>query len=456
MLSRHTLPGLKAGTPNRGCYFGIDPNKRGCVFITFLQRKYRRSHKHKSDASNFIKHASLAGDLNKEPALNYRFTIVLLITFFLSGCFIKTGSLLDEKTRSYSDKEIGFSISLSEEWDLSPKKNALFKATQASKGLPFITLTAVVEKEIPFLKHYLRINGLKKFPSQMFKFSQGKLSNIKHLSNKKRHFGEKALAETVWAAKRDGIAKVIHTINLPLERAIVQLNFELSAALYKKPDTAIQSVLKGIVILPTPNPSPKALSLTYKNIGQAYQRAQLWKEASIVLEQAVTEQPDDPDLYMLLGQSYTQLKFYDNALNAFIKTTELSFQNAKAHKSLGETYLIQKKFDQGVFEIKLAITITDDDAPLYLILGNAYLRQGKPEEAIRSFQKLLRKKELETEGHLGIGKAYLATELYDQAIFEFKEVLRDKPQHKEPHCLLAKAYTKIKSLDEASKERALC
>ncbi len=418
------------------------------------QLKNRVVRKNKRYDDELTKRERLFKIYDMPSILRIHFTI--LLSLLLSGCLAHKGPILDEENRSVIDEDIGFSLSLSEGWDLSSEKGTLFTATRRLKGLPLIKLTALVEQEIPFLKHYLRITRLEKFPRQVHQYARGDVSNIKHLSAKERLFGGKALEETVWAGKREGIAIVIHTLHLPLERAIVQLNFELPASLYKKPDAVIQSVLQGLVILPTPEDPPKKLAMTYKKIGEIYLSHKLWKEASSVLEQAVAKKSDDPDVYLLLGDSYLQQKFYDPALEAYTKAIEFSSQNAKAHKGLGETYISQKKFNQGTLEIKRAITLTDDDAALILMLGNAFLQQGKAEEAIRTFQKLLRKKELTTEGHLGIGKAYLATELYDQAIYEFNEVLRAQPQHKEPHCLLEKAYTGINSMEEAAKAGTRC
>lgn len=363
---------------------------------------------------------------------------------------------MDKNEGTFSYKKVGFSLSLPEGWVIHPRNKHLFSANFTSRGISLVKLTVLVDEAIPFIEHHIRITSLQKFPKRVFQFSQGKLSNIQELSIKRASFGGIALNESIWAGKRDGIAKIFHTITMPLERAIVQLYFEFPASLYNKPDDVINSVLQGVVIHPAPKQSSEQLAKTYKKIGEIYTSQGLWKEAASVFTQALSEQPNDPVLYVLLGESYFQAKSFDQALEAFTKATMLTTQNAKAYKGLGKTHFSKKSFDKGISAIKRALILSEDEAPLYLLLGNAYLKQGKTEAAIRSYQKLLRLKEMETEGHLGIGKAYLATDLYEQAIFEFNEVLRRQPQHREPHCLLEKAYTQLNAMENAEKEKALC
>ncbi len=391
-----------------------------------------------------------------EKTIKFLLSASCFSAFLLSGCLAKTPPKISPDNRQFSDHEIGISIALPEGWEMSMEESRLFVAYFRKKGIPLVTLTAVSETEIPFLRDYLRITSFEKFPRRLIKYTQGKLSKIKMLKPKKAQFGGKPLDEIVWAAEREGIAVIVHSINLPLEAAIIQLHFEFSAKLYNNPDQIINTVLSGITILPAPSPTPEQLADTYRTIGEIYKSRALWGEAGIAFRAAVKAQPDRSNLHVLLGESYFEIESFDRALETYNQAVALDMGNAEAHKGLGETHLKLGHIDEGIAEIKRGLALTEDEAPYYLLLGNAYLEKGTPNEAIRAFQKLIRKKKLESEGHLGIGKAYLASELYDQAVFEFKEVLRSRPEDRETHCLLEKVYTALSASEDAAKSAAHC
>lgn len=381
----------------------------------------------------------------------------ILVIVLLSGCFTKTGPLEDKTKRTFSYKEIGFSLSLPQGWLVTPELGVLFTAEFRRKDIPLVRLALLTEETIPFLVDYLRISKKEKFAKRMLHFSKGELSHIDLRASKHYKLGDKTWIEIVWSGKRDGIAKVFHSLLIPTDNAIVQLHFEFSAQFYNAPDNMIRPVLKGIMINAAPKPSPEDLALTYRTLGTIYKNQGLFKEAIKFFNLALSEQPEDVELYVLLGSTYFQQKSYQAALKIFLKvTTEMTSQNTEAYRGLGKTYFEMGRYDEGISAIKHALSLSNQEAPLYLLIGNAYLKQNKIEEAVQTFQNLLKEKQLETEGHLGIGKAYLKMELYEQAIFEFEQVLEKQPRHKEPHCLLEKAYFEIGESEKAEAEKVFC
>ena len=61
----------------------------------------------------------------------------------LSGCFAKTPPKINPETRTFTDKDIGFSIALPEGWTLSLEENRLFVAKFTQRDLPIVTLTGL-------------------------------------------------------------------------------------------------------------------------------------------------------------------------------------------------------------------------------------------------------------------------------------------------------------------------
>ncbi len=390
------------------------------------------------------------------PAFHHQLLFSLAFFLLLSGCAVKTGPLEDKTKRTFSYKDIGFSLAMPEGWVLTPELGVLFTAEFRRKDIPLLRLSLLTEETIPFLVDYLRINKKEKFAKRMFSFSRGALSNIDLRASRHYKLDDLTWIEIVWSGKREGIAKIFHSFLIPTDNAIVQLHFEFSARFYNLPDNMIRPVLKGITLNEVPKPSPEKLALTYQNIGNIYKNKGLFNEAIKFFKLALSQQPDDVRLHVLLGSTYFQKKAYSLSLKTFLKVTEMTFQSTDAYTGLGKTYFELGRYDEGISAIKRALSLSNQEAPLYLLIGNAYLKQDKIEEAIQTFQNLLKKKQLETEGHLGIGKAYLKMELYEQAIFEFEQVLKKQPAHKAPHCLLEKAFFEIGELEKAAEKKALC
>ncbi len=389
-------------------------------------------------------------------SLNHLPWIPFLFFLLLSGCFTKTGPLVDQYQQTFSYQKIGFSLSMPGGWQVTSEPGVLFSSEFRRQDISLVRLALLTEETIPFLKHYLRISEKEKFSKRMLHFSKGQIGDINLRASKHYKSGNKTWIEIVWSGERGGISKIFHSYLIPTDNAIVQLHFEFPTRFYNSPDNMIKPVLKGVKINALPEPEPKELALIYRNIGTIYKNQGLFKEAIDLYRQALLKEPNDIELHILLGKTYFQKKVYTAALRTFLKATELSSQNAEAYKGLGETYLKMDRFDNGISAIKRALSLTDQEAPLYLLMGFAYLKQKKTEEAIQTFQRLLEERQFETEGHLGIGKAYLSMRLYEQAIFEFERVLERQPAHKEPHCLLEKAFFALGESKKAEEEKAVC
>ncbi|MEO1404045.1 MAG: tetratricopeptide repeat protein, partial [Cyanobacteria bacterium J06635_1] len=64
----------------------------------------------------------------------------------------------------------------------------------------------------------------------------------------------------------------------------------------------------------------------------------------------------------MLGNTYNDLKRYDEAISAYEKAIELDPDDATAHYNLGNTYKALKRYDEAISAYEKAIELDPDDA----------------------------------------------------------------------------------------------
>ena len=380
---------------------------------------------------------------------------LIWIVFLLAGCFSKS-TLIDEPHHLFKSKEAGISINFPPQWHLSASKNALFVAELNPAGTTVARLTGILKKNIPSLGDYQKVETVVPLSQRLQDFSQNQISHFQAISSGTVERKGQTWGESVWTGQREGLAKIFQSYTIPSGLNLVQLHFEFPAPFYENQKQIIDAVLDGISLPPKQAPSKEEYAKAYRGMGEFYKLKELWKDAIESFKAALTMSPNDPDLHVLLGESYLKNEEADLALESFQTATRLTSQNARAYEGLADVYFKKGLADQGIATIKRAVVLTPDNAGLYVKLGEAYLKQGRTQDAISTYQKLLKRKSDSGDGHLGLGKAYLAIDLYEQAVLELEQALRLKPQLNEAHCLLVKAYTQLESTADADKEKRLC
>lgn len=379
--------------------------------------------------------------------------LALLGCFALPGCFPRNP--VDTRNRSVDYKELGFFMSLPPDWRIAKSRDFLFTADFEQNGTPQIRLTATMERNIPSLEDYLRLEPGLTIGQKVAKVIQGELTELHAVSSGKFEFKGNTWKESIWLAERRGKAKVFHTYTIPVGLNLVQLHFEFPASLYEGLRPMITSALEGIKIAPPP-PSDLELVRAYQSIGEVYRSREMWKEAAAAFSIAAETAPRSELLRLLLGESYFQSGQLDPAEREFQKAIVINPQNTRALEDLADVYFKKGMNDPGIAAVKRAVGLAPDDTRLYLKLGEAYLKENRTQEAIKIYQKLVRRKPESAEGHLGLGKSYLAADLYEQAIIEMEQTLKLSYQRTDAHCILEKAYIQLQSTTDAEREKKLC
>jgi len=113
-------------------------------------------------------------------------------------------------------------------------------------------------------------------------------------------------------------------------------------------------------------------------------------EAISLLETALIEAPEDPDLHFWLGIAYFRQGDDARAERAFETVTALRPEYARAYYNLGAVYFRQQRWPEAVRAFLAASErMQDQKADLYLNVGLSYYKLGSAQDAIEWFQKTL-------------------------------------------------------------------
>lgn len=105
--------------------------------------------------------------------------------------------------------------------------------------------------------------------------------------------------------------------------------------------------------------------------------------------EAVRLNPNSENMFNRLGITYTQLKFYDEAKGAFVRSMELNPKFPYAVNNLGSVFFAQRNLRKAERYFKKAINLKGDEASFHVNLGSLYIERKKPDKAMAEWRKSL-------------------------------------------------------------------
>lgn len=113
-------------------------------------------------------------------------------------------------------------------------------------------------------------------------------------------------------------------------------------------------------------------------------------EAITLLDKALIENPDDPDLHFWLGVAHFRQGNNPRAQQAFETVTTLKPEYARAYYNLGAVYFRQQRWSDAARAFLAASErMPDQKADLYLNIGLSYYKLGSAQDASEWFHKAL-------------------------------------------------------------------
>lgn len=165
---------------------------------------------------------------------------------------------------------------------------------------------------------------------------------------------------------------------------------------------------------------------------------QMIQERIRVLRQAVEEEPHEPAWHGFLGQSYLQVKEYDQASRVLLNGIKLHPKAAILHYTLGLVYLNQKKIPEAIAALEKAVELKKDYDEAFLNLGIAYRENRELTKAIKAFRRSLEIMPGQLRAQLNLAVTLELAQKIEDAIASFRECLRLDPKNPEVLFLLAR------------------
>lgn len=152
------------------------------------------------------------------------------------------------------------------------------------------------------------------------------------------------------------------------------------------------------------------------------------------------KEPDNPEIYNILGIDYLNKNMVNRGLEEFKKAIEMNINCLDAYKNIWWAYYDNNLLDEGIEYFKKRIETNPDDAVAHNCLGYSYHHKKIYYKAIEEYDESIRLKPDFDWPHLNLGWAYIDGEYYDDAIKAFKRVVKLKPGNGSAHHGLGTAF----------------
>lgn len=164
--------------------------------------------------------------------------------------------------------------------------------------------------------------------------------------------------------------------------------------------------------------------------------------------------PNDPKIYVAIGQMYFQQKNFKEAIKAFEKSISLNKDYAVAYSNLGYVYMSLKEWDKAIQNFRIILKYPNLTAPHYVYnaIGWAYYEKNEFKKSIAELKKAIQLKNNYSIAYYNLGLSLLGLGNFDQAIMEFENALKYQPDLTQAHNQLALIYLKKNMKKEARKK----
>jgi arylsulfatase A-like enzyme/Flp pilus assembly protein TadD len=178
-------------------------------------------------------------------------------------------------------------------------------------------------------------------------------------------------------------------------------------------------------------------------------------EAVPLLQRLVVKEPDVPNVYGELGESYLDLKEFQKALPVLRKAKELDMESPTARLRLAKALTGVGDFAAAVPELEFAVAQIPSYAEAHLFLEMAYARTNRVPETIKECQTVLQFFPDHFGSYLILGRFLELSGDFAGAVPKLKRAAALEPKAPEPHMFLADAYVQLGRESDAAREKVI-
>ena len=167
---------------------------------------------------------------------------------------------------------------------------------------------------------------------------------------------------------------------------------------------------------------------------------------------AVSADPDDPDLWMRLGNVYEANGLDALGLDSYRKAVSIGPDQPKGWYRIGRTKMSLGDRNGALEALRRAVELEPDHAPLRWRLGFWQLDQGHLGQAQASFEQAIALNPEDPAGWWGLARVLLQTRRPEEAAGMLEVLAEKSPQDVYTHLLLGTAYRQLGRWEEARVE----
>jgi len=142
------------------------------------------------------------------------------------------------------------------------------------------------------------------------------------------------------------------------------------------------------------------------------------------LQKATSLNPSYYDAYMVLGETFTLQKKFDEAVSQFSEALRINPDSAETHNNLGNALALNGKNDEAVIYFSRALQLNPDYVAAHNNIANIFISQGNTEEAIKHYSKALQIEPDNANMHQNLGRIFAEQGLLEDALTQFNEALK--------------------------------
>lgn len=193
-----------------------------------------------------------------------------------------------------------------------------------------------------------------------------------------------------------------------------------------------------------------------------YMQQEDWSRARKALEEAISANPMDERVHLLLAEVYGELNLFQNMRQVLKNLVAMSPEYAEEaaflrkkfwlkNFKLGFQHLQEKAFEYAIYRFEMAVLLDSTDVRGYQRLADAHFLSGRLHEAQKAYQAALEHKPDDLVIMNNLAEVHYLQRNYAQAVDLCEEILAADPAH--PHARLRRAYA-LKDAGEFSAAEA--
>jgi len=170
------------------------------------------------------------------------------------------------------------------------------------------------------------------------------------------------------------------------------------------------------------------------------------------MEEAIYQDPQDPELRVALAESYLSVGWYTQALEQADQVLRVQPENAGASLIAGIAHVKLDQPDAALAPLH-SFVVQRQNGPMartdnaleaaYYFLGESYVRLDRPAEAIPALEAALRISPVDADALYQLGLAYSGDGQQQLAVIKFQEAVRLVPDFAEVYRAMAGSYSAL-------------